>query len=83
MQQYEFDYDQTFAAVVKFMIFRILFAFAVYHDLNIDQMDVATVFLNGIIDQLIYVELFIEFESPGKTCKLKKSFYGLKQFFRL
>ena len=51
MQQYKFSYDQTFVAIIKFMIFRILFAFAVYHDLSIDQMNVAIVFLNEIIDQ--------------------------------
>ena len=40
LQQYGLDYDQTFAAVVKPMAFRILFALAAYHDLDIDQMDV-------------------------------------------
>ena len=83
LQQYGLDYDQTFAAVVKPMAFRILFALAAYHDLDVDQMDVATAFLNGVIDQLIYVELPTGFESQGKVCKLKKSLYGLKQSPRL
>ena len=83
LQQYGLDYDQTFAAVVKPVAFRILFALAAYHDLDVDQMDVATAFLNGVIDQLIYVELPTGFESPGRVCKLKKSLYGLKQSPRL
>ena len=51
------DFDQTFAAVVKPMAFRILFAIATFLDLDIDQMDVKTAFLYGLIDQLMYVEI--------------------------
>jgi len=39
------------------MAFRVLFAIAAYFDLDIDQMDVKTAFLYGLIDQLIYVEI--------------------------
>ena len=39
------------------MTFRVLFAIAAYYNLNIDQMDVKTAFLYGLIDQLIYVEI--------------------------
>ena len=50
-------YDQTFAAVIKPMAFRVLFAIAAYYDLVIDQMDVKIALLYGLIDQLIYVEM--------------------------
>ena len=50
-------FDQTFAAVVKPMAFRVLFAIAAYYDLDIDQMDVKIAFLYGLIDRLIYVEM--------------------------
>ncbi len=50
-------FDQTFAAVVKPMAFRVLFAIAAYYDLDIGQMDVKIAFLYGLIDQLIYVEM--------------------------
>lgn len=36
MQQNGIDYDQTFAAVIKPMAFRILFALAAYHDLDME-----------------------------------------------
>lgn len=55
LQQFGIDFDQTFAAVVKPMAFRVLFAIAAYYDLDIDQMDVTTAFLYGLIDQLVYV----------------------------
>lgn len=82
-QQYGIDYDETYASVVKPMAFRALFAIAAYHDLDIDQMDVKTAFLYGIIKQLIYVKLPPGFEKPGVVCKLLKGLYGLKQSARL
>ncbi len=50
LQQFEVDFDQTFAAVVNPMAFRVLFAIAAFFDLDIDQMDVKTAFLYGLID---------------------------------
>lgn len=50
LQQYGVDFDQSFAAVVKPIAFQVLFAIAVYYDLNIDQMDVETAFLYGLIN---------------------------------
>ncbi len=37
------------------MAFRVFFAITAYYDLNIDQIDVKTSFLYGMIDQLVYV----------------------------
>lgn len=39
------------------MAFRALFAIAASYDLDIEQMDVKTTFLHGMIDQLLYVEV--------------------------
>lgn len=50
LQQFGVDFGQTFAAVVKPMAFRALFAIAAFLDLDIDQMDVKTAFLYGFID---------------------------------
>lgn len=86
MQQFGIDFDQTYAAVVKPMAFRVLFAIAAYFDLDIDQMDVKTAFLYGLIDQLIYVEQPKGTESEATknmVCKLLKALYGLKQSPRL
>lgn len=64
------------------MAFCVLFAIAAFHDLNIDQMDVKTAFLYGLIDQLIYVEQPKGTETKemrGFICQLHKALYGLKQ----
>ena len=45
-------------------------------------MDVKTAFLNGDLDEEIYMdqlESFVEFGQESKACKLTKSLYGLKQ----
>lgn len=86
LQQFGVDFDQTFAAVVKPMAFRVLFAIAAFHDLDIDQMDVKTAFLYGLIDQLIYVEQPKGTETKETrdfVCQLRKALYGLKQSPRL
>ncbi len=86
LQQFGVDFDQTFAAVVKPMAFRVLFAIAAFLDLDIDQMDVKTAFLYGLIDQLVYVEIPKGTESEDNrnmVCKLLKALYGLKQSPRL
>lgn len=86
LQQFGIDFDQTYAAVVKPMAFRVLFAIAAYFDLDIDQMDVKTAFLYDLIDQLIYVEIPKGTETEAMknmVCKLLKALYGLKQSPRL
>lgn len=57
LQHFGVDFDQTFAAVIKSMAFRVLFAIAAFLDLDIDQMDVKTALLYGLINQLVYVEM--------------------------
>ena len=37
------------------MAFRVLFAILVYYNLNIDQLDMKTTFLYGLINQLVYI----------------------------
>ena len=83
LQQFGIDFDQTFASVVKPMAFRFIFAVAAYYDLDIDQLDVKTAFLYGIIDQLIYVEMPKGYEVSNDVCKLNRALYGLKQSPRL
>lgn len=76
------NFDQTLAAVVKPIAFKVLFAIAVYYDLNIDRMDVKTAFLYGLIDQLVYVRIPRGSEDTTNKCmicKLLKGLYGLKQ----
>ncbi|KAL0333939.1 UNVERIFIED_CONTAM: Retrovirus-related Pol polyprotein from transposon TNT 1-94 [Sesamum angustifolium] len=61
---------------------RVLIVVAALYDLEIHQMDVKTAFLNGELDEEIYMEQPEGFVVPGqekKVCRLVKSLYGLKQ----
>jgi hypothetical protein len=63
------------------MSYKLLFAIAAAHDLEIEQMDVKTAFLYGDIDVEVYVEQpdgFNESGTSDKVCKLRKALYGLK-----
>ena len=76
------DYFDTYAPVARITSIRILFALASIYDLYVHQMDVKTAFLNGDLDEEVYMEQPEGFVLPGnehKVCKLVKSLYGLKQ----
>ncbi len=55
-QKYGVDYDETFSPVVRFSSIRTLLSFAVQNNLHVHQMDVVTAFLNGHLDEEIYME---------------------------
>ncbi|KAK8578849.1 hypothetical protein V6N13_142124 [Hibiscus sabdariffa] len=79
------DYDETFSPVAMFKSIRILLAVAAFHDYEIWQMDVKTAFLNGKLEEDVYMtqpEGFVTPENAGKVCKLQRSIYGLKQASR-
>ncbi|GJT97194.1 zinc finger, CCHC-type containing protein [Tanacetum coccineum] len=60
---------------------RLLIAMASIHNLIIHQMDVKTTFLNGELDEDVYMNQpqgFIMLGNENKVCKLIKSLYGLK-----
>lgn len=61
------------------MAFQILFAVAATLNLDINQMDVKTAFLNGIVQELIYVHMPPGFKISEMVCRLKWALYGLKQ----
>ena len=76
------DYDETFCPVVRFESLRTLIATAVQQGMLIHQMDVTSAFLNGRIEEEVYMkqpEGFINQKSPHLVCKLKHSLYSLKQ----
>jgi hypothetical protein len=59
-----------------------LVALAACHVLLIHQMDVKTAFLNGELNEEIYMNQpdgFVALEQENKVCRLRKSLYGLKQ----
>ena len=81
-QQEGIDYDETFAPVARLESIRILLAYACAHNFKLFQMDVKSAFLNGVINEEVYVAQppgFIDFEKPNYVYKLKKALYGLKQ----
>ena len=76
------DYNETFAPVARFGTIRTLLAIGAKRGMRIEQMDVTTAFLNGVLKENLYMAQPEEFVIPGtehKVCHLKKSLYGLKQ----
>jgi hypothetical protein len=55
-QTYGVDYNETFAPVTKFTSIRYILALATLEDMQIHQMDVKTTFLNGELEEEIYME---------------------------
>ena len=79
------DYEKTFSPVAMLKSIRILLSIATYYDYEIWQMDVKTAFLNGYLEEEIYMmqpKGFITKNQGHIVCKLKRSIYGLKQASR-
>ncbi|KAG8503161.1 hypothetical protein CXB51_000952 [Gossypium anomalum] len=79
------DFTETFSPVSSKDSFRIIMALVAHFDLELHQMDVKTAFLNGDIEETIYMVQPKNFESEDSknmVCKLTKSIYGLKQASR-
>ena len=79
------DYEETFSPVAMLKSIRILLSIAASLDYEIWQMDVKTAFLNGYLDESIYMvqpEGFVAKGHEQKVCKLLRSIYGLKQASR-
>ncbi|GJY85936.1 retrovirus-related pol polyprotein from transposon TNT 1-94 [Tanacetum coccineum] len=84
-QLYGVDYEETFSPVADIRDIRILISIAAFYNYEIWKMDVKTAFLNGYLDEDIYMvqlEGFIDPNFPRKVCKLQRSIYGLKQASR-
>ncbi|GJV81387.1 retrovirus-related pol polyprotein from transposon TNT 1-94 [Tanacetum coccineum] len=81
-QQEGIDYDETYAPVARLESIRILIAIACVNDFKLYQMDVKSTFLNGFINEEVYIAQppgFIDFQKLNYVHKLKKALYGLKQ----
>ncbi|KAL0554543.1 hypothetical protein IC582_008466 [Cucumis melo] len=79
------DYEETFSPVAMIKSIRILLSIATFYDYEIWQMDVKTAFLNGNLEESIYMvqpKGFIKKGREQKVRKLQKSIYGLKQASR-
>ncbi|KAG8492061.1 hypothetical protein CXB51_015688 [Gossypium anomalum] len=76
------DFTDVFSPVVKHSSIRALLGIVAMHDLELEQLDVKTVFLHGELEEYIYMqqpEGFTVSEKEDYFCLLKKSLYGLQQ----
>jgi hypothetical protein len=76
------DFGETFAPVARLKAIRILLAYVSHHEMKLYQMDVKSAFLNGFINELLYVDQPPRFEDPrypNHVYRLSKALYGLKQ----
>ena len=76
------DFGEIYAPVARLEAIRILLAYACAHNIKLYQIDVKSVFLNGYINEEVYVEQLPSFEDdkkPNHVFKLKKALYDLKQ----
>ncbi|KAL8126686.1 hypothetical protein AgCh_013813 [Apium graveolens] len=81
-QQEGIDYDETFAPVARLEAIRIFLAYAAHKKFTVFQMDVKSAFLNGELEEEVYVEQppgFVDTKHPDYVYRLDKALYGLKQ----
>jgi hypothetical protein len=81
-QKEEIDYEETFSPIAKYTSIRTIISLASVLGWKLHQMDVKTTFLNGKIEQEVFVEQpdgFVLHNKGGHVCKLRKALYGLKQ----
>ena len=80
-QEERIDYEKTYAHVARLEAIRMLLAFACFKNFKLFQMNVKSAFLNGFINEEVYVEQPPSFENPNfpnHVFKLSKALYGLK-----
>jgi len=80
-QEEGIDYDETYAPVARLKAVRLLLSFSCIKGFKLFQMDVKGAFLNGYINEEVFVSQppgFEDHQHPGHVYKLKKALYGLK-----
>lgn len=80
-QQEGFDFNETFSPVVKPVTIRIILNLALTNKWDLQQIDVNNAFLNGHLQEEIYMAQPPEFVAENKklVCKFNRALYGLKQ----
>ena len=80
------NYEETFAPIARLEAIRILCAFAAHKKIKLYQIDMKSAFLNGYIQEEVYVKQplgFEDHEHPDDVFKLYNALYGLKQVPRV
>jgi hypothetical protein len=75
------DFGKIFAHVTRLKAIRILLAFAAFKGFKLYQIDVKSTFLNGVIQEEVFVRQPPSFENPkypDRVYKLSKVLYELK-----
>ena len=81
-QTHNVDYEETFAPTTKMTIVRTMIALAAAKGWHLHQMDIKNAFLQGELEEEVYMVQPLDFESSTHSkagCRLKKSVYGFKQ----
>ncbi|GJT54020.1 retrovirus-related pol polyprotein from transposon TNT 1-94 [Tanacetum coccineum] len=84
-QEEGIDFEESFAPVSRLEAIRIFLAFSAHMNMVVYQMDVKTAFLNGNLQEEVYVSQldgFVDLDNLNHVYKLKKALYGLKQALR-
>ncbi|GJX77362.1 retrovirus-related pol polyprotein from transposon TNT 1-94 [Tanacetum coccineum] len=81
-QEEGINFEEYFAPVARLEAIRIFIAYAAHKNMIVYQIDVKTMFLNGILREEVYISQpdgFVDQDNPNYVYKLKKALYGLKQ----
>lgn len=81
-QKVGIDYDEVFAPITRLETVRLIISLAAQNSWRIHQMDVKSTFLNGVLEEEVYIVQPQDYEIKGqedKVLKLKKALYRLKQ----
>ena len=81
LQKAGLDFFEIFSPVSKMTTLRVLLSYVAAKDLDLKQVDVTTAFLNGALEEHVYIDIppGLSDTYPGKCFKLQKAIYGLKQ----
>ncbi|KAG6606576.1 Integrase catalytic core protein [Phytophthora cinnamomi] len=85
VQKYGIDYTETFSPVVKYVTLRMIIAVAKYFGWPMDQLDVVTAFLYGLMKEKVFCSVpeGVELDDGFDCVELLKAIYGLKQASRV